>query len=356
LAKWFASNGFSVDLLLFTRKGRIEDKIDKRINIIDLKSSRIILSIFEIAKYLKKQKPVAILGTSEHANLVLITAKLVSFSKTKIFARVGILFSKLFENYKKKRDRLIPFLIRILYPRADMIIANSKNVALDLEKISGIPNNKIKVIYNPKFLQEIKIKSQQGEWSYPNKHTILAVGRLDGQKHFEILIKAFDGIRKEIDAQLIILGEGGERKKLEKLVKDLELKDVYLPGFVQNPYFYMKNASIIVSTSIHEGFSNVLIEAGILGLAVIATDCGSGTRELLAPNSDCTKQLGGDKIDYADNGILIASGNHKSLSKAMLTLLKDDELRAGYSKKIKDFSQKFDSDKILQEFKKLFLS
>jgi glycosyltransferase involved in cell wall biosynthesis len=76
----------------------------------------------------------------------------------------------------------------------------------------------------------------------------------------------------------------------------------------------------------------------------------------LAPNSDCTKQLGGDKIDYADNGILIASGNHKSLSKAMLTLLKDDELRAGYSKKIKDFSQKFDSDKILQEFKKLFLS
>ncbi|PJE62512.1 glycosyl transferase, partial [Candidatus Roizmanbacteria bacterium CG10_big_fil_rev_8_21_14_0_10_39_6] len=82
LAKGFVENGFEVDLLLFSRKGSFEDYVDKRVNIIDLNVSRIFFSFFPIIKYIRKEKPVAILGTSEHANIVLILAKIFSFTYT----------------------------------------------------------------------------------------------------------------------------------------------------------------------------------------------------------------------------------------------------------------------------------
>ena len=355
LAKGFVEDGFDVDLLLFTRKGSSVEKIDSRINLIDLKVSRIFFSIFPIIKYLKKKKPLFILGTSEHANIILILAKIVSRTKMKVFVRVGMTFSDLFKNYKSKRDRLIPFLIKLLYLKADVVIANSKNVAIDLEKVSKIPKNKIKVIYNPKFIEEIVERSKVGEWQYPDKFTILALGRLEKQKDFKTLVNAFSLVKKEIDVRLIILGEGGEKCTLEKQIKDLDLKDVYLSGYLSDEYSYfaMKNSDIFISTSLWEGFSNSLIEAGILGLPIIATDCGSGSRELLAPNSDLENQLEKGNIEYAENGILVAKQDSEKIAEAILVLVKDENMRKRYSERIKKQGEKFEMKNILGEFKKL---
>jgi len=349
LARGFAQDGYEVDLILFRRVGALKDKVDSRIRIIELNSSRIALSLFPIIKYLNKEKPLFVMGTSEHANLVLILAKLFSRTKTKVFVRVGMTFSDLFQNYKNKRDRLIPFLIRILYPYADKIIANSQNVARDLERISKIPKNKIQVIYNPKFIEEILEKSRQDSWQFPKKFTILAVGRLEKQKDFKTLIRAFALVKRKIDAQLIILGEGGQRKELEKLILDLDLEDVYLKGFTDNPYFYMANADILVSTSLWEGFSNVLTEAGILGLPILATDCGSGSRELLAPHSNFNKQLEKGRIEYADNGILVAKQDVEMIAEAILVLAEDNELRENYSQKIREKTKEFEIKNILEK-------
>ncbi len=354
LAKGFARDDFKVDLLLFTRKGSLESRIDSKINIIDLSSSRIIFSIFPIIKYLKKQKPVFILGTSEHANLILILAKIFSRTKTKVFVRVGMTFSDLFKNYKNKRDRLIPFLIKLLYPRANVIIANSENVKRDLITVSRIPKDKIKVIYNPKFINKIIEKSKIGEWNFDkNKFAILAIGRLEKQKGFKTLINTFALVKKEIDAQLIILGEGGEKSNLEKQIQDLNLEDVYFEGFVQNPYFYMNNSDILVSTSLWEGFSNVLIEAGILGLPIIATDCSSGSRELLASNTNLDNQLEKGRIEYAENGVLVAKQDINNITRAILELYKEKELREKYFRNIKEKSEDFEVKKILEKYKKL---
>ena len=352
LAKGFIKDGFDVDLLLFNRKGSKESQIYKDINVIDLGAKRIFFAIFPIIKYLNKTKPIFVLGTSEHANLVLILSKIFSRTKTKVFVRVGMTFSDLFKNYKNKRDKMIPFLIKIFYPYADKVIANSKNVKKDLIAISKIPENKVQVIYNPKFILDILEKSKTNEWNYPNKFTILAVGRLEKQKDFRTLINAFALVKSKIDAQLIILGEGGQRKELEKLILDLGLKDVYLENFTNNPYFYMANSDIFVSTSLWEGFSNVLIEAGILGLPIIATDCGSGSRELLAPNSDFNKVLEKGKIEYAENGVLVAKQDIKSIAKAIFKLQQDKKLLENYSQKLKQRSQIFEIKRILKEYKK----
>jgi glycosyltransferase involved in cell wall biosynthesis len=80
----------------------------------------------------------------------------------------------------------------------------------------------------------------------------------------------------------VIFGEGNERKRLLKLVKELGLGgDVDLPGFTANPYRYMQRADVFVLSSIWEGSPNVLTEAMALGTQVTATDCPSGPREIL---------------------------------------------------------------------------
>jgi len=353
LAKGFSLQGYDTDLLLFSRKGFLENQIYEGINTIDLDVKRIFFSIFPIIKYLRRERPIFILGTSEHANIVLVLVKLFSRTKTKVFVRVGMRFSDLFKSYKKKRDRMIPFLIRILYPYADKIIANSQNVSLNMQEILKFKKDKIEVIYNPKFIDEIREKSKQGSWNFHDKFTILGVGRLEKQKDFATLIRVFALVKQQIDTQLIILGDGGQRKELEDLILKLNLKDVYLENFTDNPYFYMANSNVLVSTSLWEGFSNVLIEAGILGLPIIATDCGSGSRELLAPNSDFNKVLEKGSIEYTDNGILVAKGDIKKIHEVVLKLAKDEDLRIVYSEKIKERTEMFEIKKIIKKYKNL---
>jgi len=96
------------------------------------------------------------------------------------------------------------------------------------------------------------------------------------------LIRAFDILRKKIPARLIILGDGVERKMLEELILSLGLRDaVDLPGFMLNPFAFMKKASVFVLSSKWEGLPNVLIQALACDCPVVSTDCPSGPSEIL---------------------------------------------------------------------------
>jgi len=120
-------------------------------------------------------------------------------------------------------------------------------------------------------------------WFRPGQPPLLlAVGRLQMQKDYPTLIRAFAQVRQSRRARLLILGEGKERLMLEALIKKLGLEeDVSLPGFVMNPYAYMARASLFVLSSRWEGLPTVLIEALCCGTPVVSTDCPSGPREIL---------------------------------------------------------------------------
>ncbi|MFW6271975.1 MAG: glycosyltransferase, partial [Desulfosalsimonas sp.] len=111
---------------------------------------------------------------------------------------------------------------------------------------------------------------------------ILGCGRLCAQKNFSLLICAFEKLRKKHDARLVILGEGPQREKLERLVQEMGMQnDILLPGFVNNPYAYMARASLFVLSSDWEGLPGVLIQAMACGAPVVSTDCPSGPAEIL---------------------------------------------------------------------------
>jgi glycosyltransferase involved in cell wall biosynthesis len=181
---------------------------------------------------------------------------------------------------------LWPFLLRSFYPWAASIVAVSQGAADDLARTSGLPRDRIRVIYNPVITPAILAQARQTPdhpWFSPGSPpVILGVGRLTRQKDFPTLLRAFARLRRQRPGRLIILGEGEDRPALEALIAELGLtEDAALPGFRDDAMGFMASSALFVLSSAWEGLPTVLIEALAAGTRVISTDCPSGPREIL---------------------------------------------------------------------------
>ena len=115
---------------------------------------------------------------------------------------------------------------------------------------------------------------------------IVAVGRLEAQKNYPLLIKAFYLISNEFKDYIVeIYGEGQERSELSKLINELNLNNrVLLMGRHSDVHERIKDASLYVLSSDYEGMPNALMEAMALGLPCIATNCSGGGPKTLITN------------------------------------------------------------------------
>jgi GalNAc-alpha-(1->4)-GalNAc-alpha-(1->3)-diNAcBac-PP-undecaprenol alpha-1,4-N-acetyl-D-galactosaminyltransferase len=140
--------------------------------------------------------------------------------------------------------------------------------------------------------------------------SLIAVGRLDPRKGFDLLLRAFHQIHdRHPDWQLTILGEGEIRAELEDLRSQLQLTDrVHLPGAVHNVPDYLHQAALFVMPSRVEGFPMALCEAMVAGLPVLAADCLSGPRDI---------------IEDGVNGVLVATEDVDALATGLDTLMSD---------------------------------
>jgi N-acetylgalactosamine-N,N'-diacetylbacillosaminyl-diphospho-undecaprenol 4-alpha-N-acetylgalactosaminyltransferase len=169
---------------------------------------------------------------------------------------------------------------------------------------------------------------------------ILAVGRLNRQKGFDILIKSFAKSSLKNKVKLVILGEGKERKNLEKLIVELNLKkQVLLYGKVDNPFIYMKYAKFFILSSRYEGFGNVLLEALACGTPVVATDCETGTTEI---------------VENEVNSLLVPSEDVELLKDAIERLYYDRELYKRLKTNTRKSVGRFDVKNIVKEWLNLF--
>jgi len=186
--------------------------------------------------------------------------------------------------------------------------------------------------------------------SLPKKRfTFVSIGRLDSGKNHTLLIEAL----QKIDADLWIIGDGELKESLELKIKNLGLEGrVQLLGRQENPYKFLNRADCFVFGSNHEGFPNVLLEALACGVPVISTDCQSGPREILAPESDMTFQLL-NKIDIAEYGVLIPIGRVDRMREAMLLMIKDNDLRKSYQKRALQWAGDFNIDVMLKQYKEV---
>ena len=171
---------------------------------------------------------------------------------------------------------------------------------------------------------------------------ILAVGRLSSQKGFTELIAAYAALSEEVRSasQLVILGEGPERRALEQQIQVLGLVgDVCLPGAAGNLSDWYEQADVFVLSSQFEGFPNALLEAQAHGAACVSFNCLSGPADL---------------IDHGRTGLLVdPEAGAAGLAKAIEELLADPERRATMGAAAKQASARFETSKVIAQWEQL---
>ncbi|MBE3591910.1 MAG: glycosyltransferase [Thermoanaerobacter sp.] len=338
LARGFAEKGYKVDLVLAKAEGPYLSQVPDNVRVIDLKSPRVLYSLPGFIRYLRQERPHALLSALDHANIIALWAKKLSRVPTRVVVSVHSTISKASANPRILREKLTPLFIRIFYPWADAVVAVSRGVADDLIRLTNLPREKVHVIYNPVITPELFTKADEPldhPWFESGESpVVISVGRLTPAKDYPALIKAFALVRKGMPVRLMILGEGEERLKLEALIRELGLeRDVDLPGFVDNPYKYMKRAAVFVLSSQWEGLPTVLIEALALGIPVVSTDCPSGPREIL---------------NNGEYGRLVALGNEKELAQNIKATIYE-----GKKKIVTDSYKLFQLDTVLHQYEEV---
>lgn len=205
---------------------------------------------------------------------------------------------------------------------------------LDLEDWKRINSNVVQ-IYNfspfEKLLQSKLINKR-----------IITVGRLEPQKGYDLLIKAFSKLDNiEFNNWTIhIFGEGEDRKYLENLIYKYNLdKVIFLEGVSKDIQKEMYNSSIYLMTSRYEGFPMVLLEALSVGLPIVSYDCPTGPREIIE-NNDC--------------GFLIEFGDENELLRKLKELMLNENQRIKKGETSFKKNEIFDKEKIMKKWINLF--
>jgi len=318
LASGFAQRGLRVDLVLVRAEGPHLSHVPPEVRVVDLNAKNIgawgiLSSIPALLRYLRRDRPDALLSSVTSLNLVALWTKAISGLSTRVVIRESNTISLSAKNARSIKHRLMPHLARYCYHWADGAVAVSHGAAEDLARTIRFPLHRIRVIRNPtvtpKLFAQAQVPIEHPWFATGEPPVILGVGRLTRQKDFPTLICAFSKVRTKRLSRLIICGEGEERRYLESLVQRLGLEqDVAVPGFVDNIFAYMRRSSIFVLSSAWEGLPNVLIEAMACGTPVVSTDCQSGPREIL---------------EGGRYGPLVPIGDVEGLAEAILKVIED---------------------------------
>ena len=292
LGNQLVRKGLSVDLIVLRGGGKFLCKLSPEVNVIDLGCTSQPLGLLfpssTFAAYFKKGKPDTVISFGNSTNNLAAWAKLLLGLSFRLFVSEHSTFGArmICDSAFHRWRRTVRS--RFLYKQADLCVCVSQGVADDLAALSIVPEEKLRVIYNPisgSHLTELADFPVRHPWLQPGQPpVILSVGRLMRLKGLDDLLKAFEILRRKwnANARLMLLGEGPDRARLEKMAETLGIADaVFFAGYQENPYAYMAKASLLALTSHYEGFGNVLAEALACGTNVVSTDCKSGPREIL---------------------------------------------------------------------------
>jgi len=309
LANGLHQCGVEVDFVVGRAGGSMAMVLKECIRVFDLDSSHMMRSVPRLAKYLRARAPDAMIAAMTHCSAAAVVARAIARQKTKIVATEHNTMSRIVANTPGLKYRFMPLWSRWALNSVDSIVAVSGGVADDLSAQAGILRRKVQVIYNPVITDTLHAAATAAldhPWLQPGEPpVILAVGRLDKQKDFPMLVRAFRLVRDRRRARLVILGEGPDRSRIESVIYEAGLiEDVALPGFETNPYRFMSRAAVFASASQWEGFGVALVEALAVGLPVVSTNCMHGPAEIL-----CNGKF----------GALVPVGDYEAMAQALLT-------------------------------------
>lgn len=229
---------------------------------------------------------------------------------------------------RQEASRVWQFAIGLLGRRAARLIMQTQASVASLP--SHLQDNAV-VIPNPAPART----AHQRASAFNN--CFVAVGRLEKQKGFDLLLTAFAEVAKSMpNAKLTIFGEGPDLQDLENLAVTLNCREkVTFAGVTAQPGQWTASGDIFVLSSRYEGFPNVLLEAMSCGMPSIAFDCPWGPAEIITSGID---------------GLLVPEADTKALAAAMHTLLADANLRTRLSQNTAAAIARFQTDAVLRQW------
>ncbi len=235
-------------------------------------------------------------------------------------------------------------LVRLLYPRASAVIANTEGAKVELTSFIGVPAGRVAVIPNAVDLDRIASLAAEpigDEVHWPDGPVLVHVGRFTYAKDHDTLLKAFAILRAERPVKLVLVGDGEDEARVRRLCTELGLdEDVVFTGFTRNPYKYLARGTLSVLTSRFEGLPNVLIESMAVGVPIVSTACQWGPIEIL-----------GD----SEYGVLVPVGDPPAFAAAVAGLLDDPDRRRLLTERGRRRALDFDRRRVGRLYEELFV-
>jgi glycosyltransferase involved in cell wall biosynthesis len=277
--------GMQVDIVVVRAEGRLGRLVPAAATVVNFNERRLLAAVPALARYLRRARPDALYSTMAYCNIGTLIASRLAGSPLPVVVREAVVPLS-HDGAFSFHGRVTRRLIQLVYPWAHSVIAVSSEVAEELCRISGKIRHKISVLPTPVVSEDLLRDGEQPldhPWFAPQAPpVVLGVGRLAPQKDFSALLRAFALLRRSRPLRLIVLGEGPERPALEALSRELGIAaDVQLPGFVDNPFPYLKRTAVFALSSRWEGMPTALLQALAFGTPVVSTDCPGGSREVL---------------------------------------------------------------------------
>lgn len=287
LAGGLVRRGVKVDFLTRDCQAPYLDRLDPAVRLVETRHAGVLRVQPALCRYLRAERPDFVLCGKDRAARAALLARRLSGAPFRLVMRPGTTVSERVAGRSALKRWRAFRLIRNTYGAAAAVVGNSEGVVDDIAQIAGLPPERMHLIRNPVVTGDLAVQAAQAvdhPWLAAGAPPlILGVGGLRRQKGFDTLLRAFAKVRANRSCRLMILGDGHLRDSLIRLAGELGVADDFaLPGFDSNPYRYLSRAAAFVLSSRWEGSPNALTEALAIGVPVVATDCRSGPREVLA--------------------------------------------------------------------------
>lgn len=307
------------------------------------------LAIYHFIRFVRSYNPDVIISFLMRPNLIATLSKALLVIKTKILlTEHGVLSS--YYNFSSFPYNILKKMIQFCYPRADYVVAVSQTSHEDLIKNFSVQPQKSSVIPNIINLDILSLANES--LAHPQSlFRFITIGRLIPTKRIETLLYALSSLQTPYE--LIVLGEGEEKPRLITLATTLGVNAQFI-GFDNNPYKWIKNSDCFVFSSELEALPTVIIEALLLGIPIISSDCISGPREILAPLTPFNYHLssGYEETPY---GVLIAVDDISAFSHMMEKMIHNTHYRQEYQKNSLLRSYDYYPEPILEKYRQILI-
>jgi glycosyltransferase involved in cell wall biosynthesis len=298
---------FQPALILLSGEGPLANLLPPDVPLIDLARPRLRHALAALVRAIRRTRPQAVVSSLGYVNLALLASRRFLPRGTRIIAREANMPSLSLPG--GPRPRLMQWLYRRYYHRADAVICSSEMMIEEMALDMAVSRARLHLLPNPVDAKAIRAAATPAAHPETSVHFV-AAGRLTRQKGFDRLIELFATLPG--DSNLTILGDGAERPALQKMCNRLGLgQRVALPGFTDKPWPHYAAADAFLLASRWEGMPNAALEALACGTPVIATPESGAIAEIAAaaPPGAVTVAPWGEKFVTAMRNIKVNEGS-----------------------------------------------